>query len=116
MRSVVVVSPLAALVLGLTGVPGRAEERAGVTALFVPQIQRCYAAPSGDPSGTPAVIEVHLFPDGSLSEPPKVLRGSPRAARAAVLAIERCAPFKIPAELVLDYETWKVMRITFETE
>lgn len=116
MRSVAVVSPLAALVLGLTGVPGRAEERAGVTALFVPQIQRCYAAPLGDTGGTPAKIEVHLFPDGSLSRSPKVLRGSRPAARAAVRAIERCAPFKIPPGLDLDYGTWKVMRITFERD
>jgi colicin import membrane protein len=113
MRSVALVSPPAVLVLGLTGVPGWAGEGAGVTALFVPQIQRCYAAPSGDVGGIPAEIEVRLLPDGSLSQPPKVLRGSPSAARAAVRAIERCAPFKIPPGLDLDYEMWKVMRFTF---
>ena len=114
MRSFGLVSLPAVLVLGLAGVPGWAGESAGVAALFIPQIQRCYAAPVNDRGGPLAEIEVRLLPDGSLSGPPKVLRGSPSAARAAVRAIERCAPFKIPPGLDLDYEVWKVMRITFE--
>ncbi|WP_112664220.1 hypothetical protein [Microvirga flavescens] len=80
------------------------------------QVSRCYVPLVQARGAESAKIEMRLNPDGSLAGPPKVLStpADSAAARAAVRAVERCAPFKIPAAFANHYSTWKVVQIIFD--
>ena len=90
--------------------------RAELAMVLHSQVQPCYSLPGKARGKDAAIIEVRLNPDGSLSQAPKVLSPSsnPLVGRAALRAVEKCAPFKIPAEFAVLYPTWKVVHITFE--
>ncbi|MBF9234170.1 cell envelope integrity protein TolA [Microvirga alba] len=90
------------------------EKRDAFFRLFRDQIVRCYTLPPGARSAE-VRVEIRLAPDGSLPQPPKVL-GSPadsEAARAALRAIKRCAPFHIPAAFKSSYGEWKRIQMIF---
>jgi colicin import membrane protein len=86
------------------------------------QMERCYVPPVGAAGGanlTAPVLDVRFNPDGSLAGEPRVLRtGSSSLDRtvadAALRAVRRCAPYKIPASFGPYYESWKHWNIEFE--
>ena len=93
--------------------------RDALAALVMRQIEACYMIPPGaQRSDGPAVIQIHLHPDGSLADEPLVLKNSGAAGRsiaqAALRAVRRCAPYKIPAQYAPYYNDWKSIHANFE--
>nr|WP_027316487.1 cell envelope integrity protein TolA [Microvirga flocculans] len=85
------------------------------------QIKRCYSAPPGAVAGSATIplIDVKFNLDGTLADEPRVLKAGPSAidraiADAAVRAIRRCAPYKIPASFSPFYNSWKHWNMYFE--
>jgi colicin import membrane protein len=108
----------ATLMTGLPGGPAQAQERNVLVEAFRPQIHRCYRLASHLRGIESTFVEVRLRPTGALAEPPRVLNkpaDSP-TARAALSALAKCTPFRIPAEVAGLYDKWKVMRISFDTQ
>jgi colicin import membrane protein len=85
------------------------------------QMERCYVPPVGAAGGNVIlpVLDVRFNPDGTLAGEPRVLRSGPTPldrtiADAALRAVRRCAPYKIPASFGPYYESWKHWNIEFE--
>jgi len=85
------------------------------------QIKRCYNAPPGAVAGSATIplIDVKFNVDGTLADEPRVLKAGPSSidravADAAVRAIRRCAPYKIPASFSPYYNSWKHWNMYFE--
>jgi hypothetical protein len=87
------------------------------------QVQRCYRSPRVASAGKQISTRllVRLAPDGTLAELPLVLAQggltplnrpyASRMAEAASLAVIRCAPLRLPAEL---YQSgWNEIELTF---
>ena len=87
------------------------------------QVKRCYRSPKVASAGKQIStrLRVRLAPDGTLAGLPELVAQSgvtplnqpyaPRMAEAASLAVIRCAPLRLPAEL---YRTgWSEMDLTF---
>jgi len=92
----------------------RVDGRADLREFFSDQIRDCYILPVNDRGRSATVIELRVNVDGSLAQPPKMLRGSGARARAALRAVLRCTPFKVPEEVARRYEEWSEMKIAFE--
>ncbi len=94
-----------------------AGDRSELLRLFMEQLRACYVLPIGGKGEEPPIVEIRLNADGSLAQAPKVLRGNPDSvqAKAAVRTVNRCAPFRIPAEIVPRHAQWKVMTIRLDT-
>ncbi|MBZ6074809.1 hypothetical protein K9B37_00645 [Microvirga sp. WGZ8] len=92
-------------------------ERAELTMLLHGQVQRCYVVPIASRGAPSATIEVRLKPDGSLAQGPVALDGNPNSpvTQAALRALRRCTPFKIPAVFAPQYPFWKTLRIVFSS-
>jgi colicin import membrane protein len=85
------------------------------------QIERCYAAPPGaSVSGVvQPVLDIRLNADGSLASDPRILRAGPKpvdrsVAEAALRAVRRCAPYRVPAQFAPYYNDWKILNAEFE--
>ncbi|MEE1657568.1 cell envelope integrity protein TolA [Microvirga sp. CF3062] len=85
------------------------------------QIKRCYNPPPGASLGsaTAPLIDVKFNLDGALTDEPRVLKAGATTvdravADAAVRAIRRCAPYKIPASFTPYYNSWKHWNMYFE--
>jgi colicin import membrane protein len=85
------------------------------------RIRECYNAPVAamGGEGTPPVLDIRLNQDGSLSAEPTVLRaGSTTTDRAvadaALRAVRRCAPFRVPAQFAPYYADWKILNVQFD--
>jgi colicin import membrane protein len=85
------------------------------------QMQKCYSPPIGATSAgtTLPLLDIRLNTDGSLMSEPRVVRAgggaSDRAvADAAVRAVRRCAPFRVPASFAPYYNDWKTLNVEFE--
>jgi colicin import membrane protein len=85
------------------------------------QIKRCYNAPPGAVAGSATIplIDVKFNLDGTLADDPRVLKAGPSSidraiADAALRAIRRCAPYKIPASFSPFYNSWKHWNMYFE--
>jgi colicin import membrane protein len=96
-------------------------QRDALMGLLREQIERCYQAPISASTGrvVQPVIDIRLNPDGTLSGDPRILRAgagsTDRAvADAAVRAVRRCAPFRVPAQFAPYYGDWKVLNVEFE--
>lgn len=96
-------------------------QRDALMGLLREQIERCYQAPISASAGrvVQPVIDIRLNPDGTLSGDPRILRAgagsTDRAvADAAVRAVRRCAPFRVPAQFAPYYGDWKVLNVEFE--
>ncbi|SDD18917.1 Cell division and transport-associated protein TolA [Sphingomonas sp. YR710] len=88
-----------------------AQAAAGLQALIASQVKPCYTVPEGGSDTQIIVSRVHLRlkPDGSIGIIPEVVGNSGitptnqpyvrQMNEAAVRAIQRCAPYKLPAEL-----------------
>ena len=85
------------------------------------QIRSCYAAPPGatvDGVIKP-VLDIRLNADGSLSGEPKILSAGPKpvdrsVAEAALRAVRRCAPYRLPAQFAPYYNDWKTLKAEFD--
>ena len=65
------------------------------------------------------VLDIRLNPDGSFSSEPRLMRGGASAidtaiAQAALRAVRRCAPYRIPAQFAPAYNDWKIINATFD--
>jgi colicin import membrane protein len=95
--------------------------RDALQGLLRDQIQRCYTAPVGasDGNATPPVLDIRLNPDGSLSGNPTVMQAGSSStdraiADAALRAIRRCAPYRVPAQFAPFYADWKILNVQFD--
>ena len=96
-------------------------QRDALMGMLREQIERCYQAPISASSGdaTPPVLDIRLNLDGSLSTDPAILRAgastTDRAvADAALRAVRRCAPFRVPAQFAPYYSDWKTLNVQFD--
>jgi len=94
--------------------------RDALVGMLQQQIERCYSAPPGAAQGVVLpVLDIRLNPDGSLSNEPRIMRGGASAvdqsiAQAALRAVRRCAPYRIPATYAPYYNDWKAINAEFE--
>lgn len=94
--------------------------RDALVGLLQQQIERCYSAPPGAAQGVVLpVLDIRLNPDGSLSTEPRIMRGGASAvdqsiAQAALRAVRRCAPYRIPTTYAPYYNDWKAINAEFE--
>jgi len=94
----------------------------GLVALIASQVKPCYTIPAGGTDTTSIVsrIRLRLKPDGSIGVAPEVIgnvgvtpANQPYVRQmneAATRALQRCAPYKLPADL---YEVWRDLIFTF---
>jgi colicin import membrane protein len=95
--------------------------RDALAGMLQSQIEKCYVAPPGA-AGSHAVLPVlniQFGPDGTLSPEPRIIRSGPSpldrsVAEAALRAVRRCAPYKIPAQYAPYYNDWKNTVAQFE--
>ncbi|GJE29681.1 cell envelope integrity protein TolA [Methylobacterium organophilum] len=94
--------------------------RDALVGMLQQQIERCYSAPPGATQGVILpMLDIKLNPDGSLTTEPRVMRAGQSAvdqsiAQAALRAVRRCAPYKIPAQYAPYYNDWKAINAEFE--
>lgn len=95
--------------------------RDALAGLLQSQIERCYMAPPGaaGAKATVPVLNVQFNADGTLLTEPKIVRSGSSAldrsvAEAALRAVRRCAPYKIPAQFAPFYNDWKNTIAQFE--
>lgn len=96
-------------------------QRDSLMGLLRQQIERCYQAPISASAGdaTAPILDIRLNQDGSLSSDPSVIRAGATAtdravADAAVRAVRRCAPFRVPAQFAPYYSDWKSLNVQFD--
>jgi colicin import membrane protein len=96
-------------------------QRDALMGWFRDEIGRCYNAPISASAGnaTPPVLDIRLNQDGSLSSQPSVLRAGASStdravADAALRAVRRCAPFRVPAQFAPYYSDWKTLNVQFD--
>jgi colicin import membrane protein len=96
-------------------------QRDALMGMLREQIERCYQAPISASAGdaTPPVLDIRLNQDGSLSTEPAVLRVGASTidraiADAALRAVRRCAPFRVPAQFAPYYSDWKTINVQFD--
>ncbi|WP_046862705.1 cell envelope integrity protein TolA [Microvirga massiliensis] len=95
--------------------------RDALAGIFREQIERCYMPPPGTAT-TPAempVLDVRFNVDGSLATEPRIQRAGSKpidraVADAALRAVRRCAPYRVPARFAPFYEDWKYWLIEFD--
>jgi colicin import membrane protein len=85
------------------------------------QIERCYAQPVGASGNqvTLPVLEIRFNADGTLLGEPRILRSGSSSmeravAEAALRAVRRCAPYRIPDKFAPYYDAWKLWNVEFE--
>jgi colicin import membrane protein len=96
----------------------KADDRADLVAVFFGQVKSCYIIPI-EARGTESIlVEVRLKPDGSLERQPEIIRGSPDSlnGKAALRALNKCAPFHVPKQWASRYREWRIMRIQFNAD
>lgn len=94
--------------------------RDALVGILQQQIERCYSAPPGAAQGVILpMLDIKLNADGSLTTDPRLMRSGQNAvdqsiAQAALRAVRRCAPYKIPAQYAPYYNDWKAINAEFE--
>ncbi|CAO4185440.1 cell envelope integrity protein TolA [Methylorubrum aminovorans] len=94
--------------------------RDALVGMLQQQIERCYSAPPGATQGVVLpMLDIRLNPDGSLTAEPRVMRAGNNSvdqsiAQAALRAVRRCAPYKIPTQYAPYYNDWKAINAEFE--
>ncbi|MBF9234825.1 cell envelope integrity protein TolA [Microvirga sp. BT350] len=96
-------------------------QRDSLIGILTEQIRKCYTVPVSASIGNPTLpyLEIRLNPDGSLSADPAVLRAGPSStdraiADAALRAVRRCAPYRLPAQFAPFYADWKTLNVEFD--
>ena len=123
--------PITAALLALAACASAPEPRAGpdprlvarVTSVAAGQVKRCYRAPrlTREARQISTRLRVRYLPDGKLADVPVLLSQSgitprnrvhaPAMAEAAMVAVVRCSPLTLPAEL---YQAgWDEFDLTF---
>ncbi|MGO4386661.1 energy transducer TonB [Microvirga sp. 2YAF29] len=92
-----------------------ANGRADMVRLFHDQLTACYNLPLDAKRLEPVVVEIRVKADGTLDGEPRIIEGPPKSvvAAAALRAIKKCLPFKIPSTWAPWKRQWEVMRIGF---
>lgn len=92
-----------------------------IRGLLRDQMMQCYTVPISASAGnvTPPTLDIRLNPDGSLAGQPTVASAgnssTDRAvAEAALRAVRRCAPYKIPATYAPYFNDWKYLNVGFD--
>jgi colicin import membrane protein len=91
-----------------------------LVSLLQQQIERCYVPPPGASRRVVLpIVGIRLRPNGSLDGDPRVVRSGRTAVdvalgQAALKAVRRCAPFRIPPPFAPYYEDWKSIAAEFE--
>jgi colicin import membrane protein len=85
-----------------------------VVALLHRQLYACWTPPAG--AKVIVTVRFALNEDGSLAGVPILVKSTAGAqsravAESALLAVQRCAPFKLPADA---YELWKEVEVVFD--
>lgn len=82
------------------------------------QIQACWSPPAGTVDAKQLIVKVQLLlnQDGSVQAQPTVTNRSSHpqfqlAAEAALRAIRRCQPYKLP---IAKYQSWRDVEVTFD--
>jgi colicin import membrane protein len=95
--------------------------RDGLIGLLQDQMRQCYTVPISASGGdvTPPVLDIRLSADGSLAAQPTIASAgnssTDRAvADAALRAVRRCAPYKIPATYAPYFNDWKHLNVGFD--
>ena len=94
--------------------------RAAVAELLQRQVERCYVAPAGATARVVLpVLEIRLMRSGGLEAPPRIVRAGANAvdralSQAALDAVRRCAPYRLPDRFVPFYEDWRMIHAEFE--
>lgn len=88
--------------------------------LLQDQITRCYSAPPAVITSkvTDPMLNLQFNPDGSLSAEPRIVQAGNSSldravAEAAVRAVRRCAPYRVPAQFAPYYDEWKNLLALF---
>ncbi|WP_134496014.1 cell envelope integrity protein TolA [Microvirga pakistanensis] len=96
-------------------------QRDALMGILQEQIQRCYTAPisASGSDGTPPLLDIRLNQDGSLASEPTVLRAGSSStdqavAGAALRAVRRCAPYRVPSQYMQFYSDWKILNVQFD--
>jgi len=96
-------------------------QRDALMGILQEQIQRCYTAPisASGTDATPPMLDIRLNQDGSLASEPTVLRAGSSStdqavANAALRAVRRCAPYRVPAQYMQFYSDWKILNVQFD--
>jgi colicin import membrane protein len=96
-------------------------QRDALMGLLRDQIQRCYQAPISASNGdaTAPMLDIRLNQDGSLASDPTLMRAGANStdravADAALRAVRRCAPYRVPAQFAPYYTDWKTLNVQFD--
>ena len=96
-------------------------QREALMGILEAQMRRCFTPPISASAGsvvTP-ILDIRLNPDGTLSQEPAVLKTGPSStdratAEAALRAVRRCAPYRVPAQFAPQYADWKLLKVEFD--
>lgn len=93
-------------------------QKAGIDSAVRDQVMQCWNPPIGAANDGSLAVRVSftLNADGSIADGPKVLNSSSNpafraAAGAAMRAVQRCAPLKLPPDA---YDYWRQVTINFD--
>ena len=96
-------------------------QRDALMGILREQMERCYQAPISASAGnaTAPVLDIRLNQDGSLTTEPAIIRAGASStdravADAALRAVRRCAPFRVPAQFAPFYSDWKILNVQFD--
>ncbi len=96
-------------------------QRDALMGILREQMERCYQAPISASAGnaTAPVLDIRLNQDGSLTTQPSIIRAGASStdravADAALRAVRRCAPFRVPAQFAPFYSDWKILNVQFD--
>jgi hypothetical protein len=94
----------------------------GLVTLIASQVKPCYTIPAGgtDTMSIVSRIRIRLKADGSIAVAPEVIGNTGvtpanqpyvrQMNEAATRALQRCAPYKLPADL---FDVWQDLNFTF---
>ncbi len=89
-------------------------------AAFRAQVTQCWTAPPGFNAAQRLrmVIRLSLEPGGALSDEPMLVEasaspGGPAFLKSLVAALQRCQPYRLPAE---KYQEWRVLDVVFSPQ
>ncbi|MBZ6077294.1 cell envelope integrity protein TolA [Microvirga puerhi] len=96
-------------------------QRDALMGILQEQMRRCFTPPISASAGNTVapLLDVRLNPDGTLTQDPSVVQSGPNStdraiADAALRAVRRCAPYRIPAQYAPQYSDWKMLKVYFD--
>nr|WP_210496933.1 cell envelope integrity protein TolA [Microvirga antarctica] len=96
-------------------------QRDALMGILQEQFKRCFTPPISASAGNVVapLLDIRLNQDGTLSQEPLVLKSGPSStdraiADAALRAVRRCAPYRVPAQFAPQYADWKLLKVEFD--